>query len=414
MFIVAASYLLIFEAPAGGLLAPQALMIAVALSSNVLLSVVQEEKLFAWYVEAPVLVADTLWVSWALHSTGTMGQEFFLLYFFVLFLAALGESLLMVLLGSTAVSAANLYFTSAPLWTSAHLLRVVFFYAVALFYGNVLSEIKRERQRADKGFAWAKELEEKVAERTDELRRLYNEAQTANRLKSEFIATMSHELRTPLNTIVGYTDLLIDGEYGSLSADQIGTLRIIARHQLELGELINATLDLSRLETGKVALELSDVDLTDLLQLLETEARSWWANPDVQFNWNIAPELPRLHTDGAKLKTVLRNLVGNAAKFTERGSITVEACAVPGGVEIVVADTGVGIPKDKQELIFEPFRQVDSSTTRRYRGVGLGLYIVRRLLVMLGGEITLESDVGRGSTFRIRLPLSSPPLSTGA
>jgi signal transduction histidine kinase len=389
-------------------------MIAVALSSNVLLSVMREEMVFAWYVEAPVLIADTLWVSWALHSTGTIGQEFFLLYFFVLFLAALGESLLMVLLGSTVISAANVYFTNAPLWTSAHLLRIVFFYTVALFYGNVVTEIKRERQRADKGFAWAKELEEKVAERTDELRRLYDEAQAANRLKSEFIATMSHELRTPLNTIVGYTDLLLDGEYGSLSADQLRTLRIIARHQLELGELINATLDLSRLEAGKVALEFSDVDLTDLLQLLESDARSWWANPDVQFIWNIAPDLPRLHTDRAKLKTVLRNLVGNAAKFTERGSITVEARAVPGGVEIVVADTGVGIPKDKQELIFEPFRQVDSSTTRRYRGVGLGLYIVRRLLMMMGGEVALQSDVGRGSTFRIRLPLSSPPPSTGA
>ncbi len=389
-------------------------MIAAALSSNVLLSVMREEMVFAWYVEAPVLIADTLWVSWALHSTGTIGQEFVLLYFFVLFLAALGESLLMVLLGSTVISVANVYFTNAPLWTSAHLLRIVFFYAVALFYGNVVTEIKRERQRADKGFAWAKELEEKVAERTDELRRLYNEAQAANRLKSEFIATMSHELRTPLNTIVGYTDLLLDGEYGSLSADQLKTLRIIGRHQLELGELINATLDLSRLEASKVALELSDVDLTDLLQLLETDARSLWANPDVQFIWNIAPGLPRLHTDRAKLKTVLRNLVGNAAKFTERGSITVEARAVPGGVEIVVADTGVGIPKDKQELIFEPFRQVDSSTTRRYRGVGLGLYIVRRLLMMMGGEIALESDVGRGSTFRIRLPLSSPPPSTGA
>ncbi len=386
-------------------------MIAAALSSNVVLSAMREEMLFAWYVEAPVLIADTLWVSWALNSTGTIGQEFFLLYFFVLFLAALGESLLMVLLGSTVISAANVYFTNAPLWTAAHLLRIVFFYAVALFYGNVVTEIKRERQRADKGFAWAKELEEKVAERTDELRRLYNEAQAANRLKSEFIATMSHELRTPLNTIVGYTDLLLDGEWGSLSAEQLRTLQIIARHQLELGELINATLDMSRLEAGKVALECSDVDLTDLLQLLETDAQSLWAKPDVQFIWNIAPDLPRLHTDRAKLKTVLRNLVGNAAKFTERGSITVEARTAPGGVEIVVADTGIGIPKDKQELIFEPFRQLDSSTTRRYRGVGLGLYIVRRLLIMMGGEIALESDVGCGSTFRIWLPMSSP---TGA
>lgn len=414
LFIVAASYLLIFGAPPGGFRAPQALMVAAALASNVMLSVMREEMVFAWYVEAPVLIADTLWVSWALHSTGTIGQEFFLLYFFVLFLAALGESLVMVLLGSTVISVANVYFTNPPLWTSAHLLRIVFFYAVALFYGNVVTEIKRERQRADKGFAWAKELEAMVAERTDELRRLYDEAQAANRLKSEFIATMSHELRTPLNTVIGYTELLLDGEFGSLTADQSKTLQVIAQHHLELRELINATLDLTRLEAGKVTLDLSPVDVHDLLRQLEEEARSAWANPDVRLIWTVAADLPRLYTDRAKLKTVLRNLIGNAAKFTERGSVTVEARPSHDGIEILVADTGIGIPADKQELIFEPFRQVDSSTTRRYRGVGLGLHIVRRLLTMMGGEITLQSEVGRGSRFCVRLPINSPSLPAGA
>jgi signal transduction histidine kinase len=412
LFIAAASYLLVFGAPPGGFGAPQAFMVAAALASNVALSVMRAETVFAWYVEAPVLVADTLWVSWALHSTGTIGQEFFLLYFFVLFLAALGENLVMVLLGSTAISVANVYFTNPPVWTAPHLLRIVFFYAVALFYGNVLTEIKRERQRADKGFAWARELEEKVAERTDELRRLYNEAQAANRLKLEFIATMSHELRTPLHIIMGYTDLLLDGEFGNLTPEQADTMRIISKEQIELRELINATLGLGRLESGKVELELSHVDVADLLGPLESEMRSGWANPGVQFIWRVDPNLPRLYTDAGKLKTVLKNLIGNAAKFTERGSITIEAHARDSRVEIAVIDTGIGISKDQQDLIFEPFRQLDSSTTRAYRGVGLGLYIVRRLVEMMGGEISVDSEIGHGSTFRVWLPVNNVPPPT--
>jgi signal transduction histidine kinase len=405
VFIAAASYLLIFEAPVGGFGATQALMIAAALTSNVVLSLVRTEMVFAWYVEAPVLIADTLWVSWALHSTGTIGQEFFLLYFFVLFLAALGESIVMVLLGSTVISVANVYFvTDTPLWTSPHLLRIVFFYAVALFYGNVLAQVRRERQRADKGFAWAKALQEKVAERTQELHRLYNEAQVASRLKSEFIATMSHELRTPLNVMMGYTDLLLTGDFGSLTPDQAETLRVIAKHQRELLELVNATLDLNRLEAGKLELELSHCDLPDLLRLLHDEVRRGWAKPGIQFIWNVSPDLPRLYTDPTKLKTVLKNLIGNAVKFTDRGSVTIDARTNDGGVEISVADTGIGIPKDQQALIFEPFRQVDSSTTRGYGGVGLGLYIVRRLVEMMGGKISVESEVLRGSTFRCWLP----------
>jgi signal transduction histidine kinase len=410
LFIIAASYLLIFEGRAGSFGATQALMIAAALTSNVVLSLVGSEVMFAWYVEAPVLIADTLWVSWALHSTGTMGQEFFLLYFFVLFLAALGENMLIVLLGSTVISAANVYFIAdKPMWTSPHLLRIVFFYAVALFYGNVLTQIRRERQRADKGFAWAKALEEKVAERTQELHRLYQEAHAASRLKSEFIATMSHELRTPLHVIMGYTDLLLGGEFGSLSTGQTDTLRVVTKYQRQLLELIDATLDLNRLEAGKMELELSRCDLTDLLRLLDDERRRGWEKPGIEFTWNVSPELPRLYTDPTKLRTVLKNLIDNAIKFTERGRVTINARQNNGGVEISVADTGIGIPKDQQTLIFEPFRQVDSSTTRRYGGVGLGLYIARRLVGMMGGKLSVESQELRGSTFRCWLPLEARP-----
>ena len=405
LFIIAASYLLIFVAPTGSFEPTYGLMIAVALASNVALSFMRPETVFSWYVEAPVLIADTLWVSWALSSTGTIGQEFFLLYFFVLFIAAMGESIVMVLFGSTAVSIANIYFTAdTPLWSSSHLLRVVFFYAVALFYGNVLSQIRRERQRANKGLAWAKELEDKVAERTEELQRLYRESVAANRLKSDFVATMSHELRTPLNAIIGYTDLLQDGEFGAVTPQQVEIFERVTKKSRELLELINETLDLNRLEGGKVALELGVVDLPDLLRALGSETQDLREKSGVRFTVDMPGDLPRLYTDGGKVKTVLRNLICNACKFTEKGTVTVRAQSCRDGLEISVSDTGIGIPPNARALIFEPFRQVDSSMTRRYGGVGLGLYIVKRLLDLLGGTIAVDSELGHGSTFRVWLP----------
>jgi len=411
LFIATAAYLIIFQSQNWPLPPAYALMVAVALGSNVALSLVPTGLMFSWYVEAPVLIADTLWVSWALHSSGTSGQEFFLLYFFVLCLAALGESLAMCLLAGTLVSVANLYFLPEPrhLLSSAPLLRVIFFYTVALFYGHVISQIKHERQRATKGLAWARELEVKVAERTEELERLYHQAQAASRLKSEFVATMSHELRTPLNVILGYTELLLDGEFGGTTPGQAATLRRIDRRAHELLDLINSTLDVNRLESGRLPMELREIEVPVLLKTLQAETQDLCENPDVSLRWDSAPPLPRLRTDPAKLQIVLKNLIGNAMKFTEQGAVTVAACERDGGVEITVSDTGVGIAPEVLPTIFEPFRQGDGSDTREYGGVGLGLYIVRRLTNLLGGTINVESEVGKGSTFRVWLPLIARP-----
>ena len=406
LFIATAAYLIIFESRTWPVPPAYALMVAFALGSNVLLSLIPADMMFSWYVEAPVLIADTLWVSWALHSTGTSGQEFFLLYFFVLCLAALGESLGMCLLAGTFVSAANLYFLPEPrhLLTSAPLLRVVFFYTVALFYGHVISQIRHERLRATRGLAWARELETKVAERTDELQRMYHQAQAANRLKSEFVATMSHELRTPLNVILGYTELLLDGEFGGTTPGQAATLRRIDRRAHELLDLIDSTLDMNRLDAGRLRLELQAVEIAALLEAVRTETQDLVENPDVHFVWDRIPPLPRLRTDPAKVQLVVRNLIRNAVKFTEQGTVSVGARPRDGGVEIAVSDTGIGIAPDVLPTIFEPFRQGDGSTTRRYGGVGLGLYIVQRLVDLLGGAISVQSEVGKGSTFRVWLP----------
>jgi signal transduction histidine kinase len=234
--------------------------------------------------------------------------------------------------------------------------------------------------------------------------RVVSELERASRLKSEFVATMSHELRTPLNVIIGYTDLLLDAMFGDVNVEQAQTLRLIEKNAQSLLELINATLDLSRLESGHEPLDLVMVRVADIVSTVDLETRSLQQKPGVEFRWDVAGALPTMWTDPLKLKVILKNLIGNAMKFTAVGAVRVTVRGANGGLELQVSDTGIGMAPDIQEIIFEPFRQGDGSTTRRYGGVGLGLYIVRRLVDLLGGTIAVDSEVGRGSTFRVWLP----------
>jgi PAS domain S-box-containing protein len=234
----------------------------------------------------------------------------------------------------------------------------------------------------------------------------------ANRLKSEFVATMSHELRTPLNIILGYTELLANRHFGPLTADQSHVLARVERSGNELLALINATLDLSRLEAGRLPVDLSRVQFDALIGEIDGEMRDLLRDkPQLSLRWELAPDLPALHTDAAKLKLILKNLVNNAIKFTECGAVVVRAGAVGEGIECVVSDTGIGIPADALPAIFEAFRQVDGSMTRRHDGVGLGLHVVQRLIDLLRGTVSVQSTVGVGSAFRLWLPAAQPPAS---
>jgi len=236
--------------------------------------------------------------------------------------------------------------------------------------------------------------------------RLFEQAESANRLKSDFLATMSHELRTPLNIIMGYNELLLEEGYGSLTAEQSDILKRMERSARALRELIDATLDVGRLETGRLPLELKKIVIAELIEELQGETRDLQERSGLAFTWRVAPALPPLYTDPTKLKVVLKNLIGNAVKFTEEGSVTVQVRAHGPGVEIAVADTGTGIAPEALPVIFEPFGQGEKLLTRRHSGVGLGLYVVRRMLELLGGTITVASTVGQGSTFRVWIPLT--------
>jgi len=259
------------------------------------------------------------------------------------------------------------------------------------------------------------EVEERVRRRTAELeeksrqaRELAAEAQAANTAKSSFLATMSHEIRTPLNSIIGFSEMLEDTK---LSEDQRHDLAIVQSSGQLLLELINDILDLSKIEAGKVELELAPIRLSDVVEesvsLFQAQAES----KGVPLRTDIDPSArPAIYADATRLRQVLANLVGNALKFTAEGEVRIQAWAKqpPGeaGVRnfVAVRDTGIGIPEDKQAEIFDSFTQADSSTTRKYGGTGLGLAICQRVVDLLGGGIEVESTPGRGSAFTFNFP----------
>ena len=237
---------------------------------------------------------------------------------------------------------------------------------------------------------------------------LLNRLTRADRIKSEFLAIMSHELRTPLNHIIGFNDLLLE-EAEQFTAEQADMLQTIGRSGRDVLALVNGILDVQRLEAERLPLAQPATDVAELVRQVTTPTARLTDSKDLQVICELPPELPAVHTDPGKLKAVLRNLIINAVKFTPRGSVTISAEPEGDGVLFTVADTGVGIPHEVLPFIFEPFRQGDASLTRQHGGVGLCLYIVRREVERLGGEVTVESEVGRGSTFRVWIPCEQRP-----
>jgi signal transduction histidine kinase len=238
---------------------------------------------------------------------------------------------------------------------------------------------------------------------------LLDDARQASALKSEFLSTVSHELRTPLNVITGFTEMLRDGAAGPLTAQQHELLTRIDVRGRELFDLIETTLHVGRIETGRDAVALAPVRLGDLVRLLKSRTAGLPQPPGVTCQWEIPADLNGIVvTDSAKVSLIVRNLLSNALKFTPEGSVTVRVLRGGDRLTFEVADTGVGIAPDQIGLIFEMFRQLDNSETRQHGGVGLGLYIVKQVVERLAGTITVDSALGCGSTFRVTLPRFFP------
>jgi signal transduction histidine kinase len=262
----------------------------------------------------------------------------------------------------------------------------------------------------------------RIADRSRELEHLSAELLRANKAKSEFLANVSHELRTPLNAIVGFAELLRDGVYGELNARQSSPVERIEASAHHLRQLVDQVLDLAKMAAGRLEVHREPLDLRQFLLEVATELEPVIVERRLAFSLNMGAALPRLRTDPAHLRQILVNLLGNAAKFTPSGAVTVRARVVPADgqdhgpsapagagpwVALQVVDTGIGIDARDHERIFDEFEQVNPGPRgdSARRGTGLGLPISRRLARLLGGDLTVESALGEGATFTLWLPL---------
>lgn len=235
-----------------------------------------------------------------------------------------------------------------------------------------------------------------------------HQLEVASRHKSAFLANMSHELRTPLSAIIGFTRIVLRSTRDQIDVRQAENLDKILTSAQHLLSLINATLDLARIEAGRIEIQVSDVQLSFLLRDCLRTVEPLLAD-GVRLRAQFDPGLPVMQVDEAKLRQIVINLLSNAVKFTERGCIDLRADWHDGTVEIAVIDTGIGIPAELLESVFEEFEQVDASSTRVHGGTGLGLAIARRLARALDGELVAQSVPGAGSTFTLTLPQRCRP-----
>lgn len=402
--IIATAYLLLAEHGFG---LPSPLtggLIALALASNVVVARLPQRVAQSARLATALIIFDTVWVTLALVSGGQFSADFFVLYFFLLLLAAVGENLRLIAIAACVVCVAYLFGNSAvgggaALWTSPSLIRVPFLFTAAIFYGHLIERTRREGARADTAEALAAKLERALTE----FKILYAKAQKAERIKTEFLATVSHELHTPLTTLLGYTELLRDESYGRTTGEQRAALSRVHASARILQQAISSMLDASRVDFSDEQLSCNEFELDEVFAELRASL------PDmaqVALHWPAAADVPPLRTDQDKLRTILRNLLENACKYTPRGMISVtsrwDGCVDE--VELTVADTGIGIAGADLGVIFEAFRQGGGRGDNARPGVGLGLYIVQRLAARLGGEVRVESTLGMGSAFTVRIP----------
>ncbi|HEY9712344.1 MAG TPA: ATP-binding protein, partial [Chroococcales cyanobacterium] len=277
------------------------------------------------------------------------------------------------------------------------------------------AEVERKNREIEQGRASLEDKAEQLA--------------LTSKYKSEFLANMSHELRTPLNSLLILSKLLADNSEGNLVAKQVEFAKTIHAAGSDLLDLINDILDLSKIESGTISSEVGEVFIADLKESVARNFTQLAENKSLDFDITVGPDVPNsITTDSKRLQQILKNLLANAFKFTEEGSVSLDISVVESGwnpesaslnaapkvIAFAVSDSGIGIPKDKQRIIFEAFQQADGSTSRKYGGTGLGLPISRAIADLLGGEIKAVSAPGEGSTFTLYLPTSYTPQAAPA
>jgi len=284
---------------------------------------------------------------------------------------------------------------------------------------TVISVARQEAERLGTSPAVLAEVIQVIADNADaslvrianaydtQLRETNAELARASQFKSEFLAKMSHQLRTPLTAIIGFCEVLIGGMDGELKAEQTEDITHIHKSAIVLLELINDILDLSKIEAGKLAVVIKDVELQDIVDDVITTMMQTAESKALNLSASLSPATSVVMADPGRLREILTNLVSNAIKFTPSGSVTISSARHDGMAEISVTDTGIGIPTEARERIFEEFRQANDQVSSTYGGTGLGLSIARRLAELQGGRMGVESQPGKGSRFWFTVPIGN-------
>jgi signal transduction histidine kinase/CheY-like chemotaxis protein len=291
----------------------------------------------------------------------------------------------------------------------------------AMPHPSSLSEVQAQNAELLHTLALLQDKQDKLQQLADELEdtnrgvvALYAELdekavhlRRADEMKSRFLSNMSHEFRTPLNSVRALCGMLLAKIDGPLAPEQETQVKFIAKATEDLSELVNDLLDLAKIEAGKIEIRPASFEVTELFSALRGMLRPLLVTDTVELEFDEPEEIPTMYTDESKVSQILRNFISNALKFTERGTVRVSAMMAPGGEDVIfaVADSGIGIALEDREMIFEEFTQVPSALQRRVKGTGLGLPLCRKLATLLGGDVSLESEPGKGSTFSARIPL---------
>jgi len=300
----------------------------------------------------------------------------------------------------------------------------------AMPHPSSLSEVQSQNAELLQTLADLQDKQEKLQQLADELEdtnrgvvALYAELdekavhlRRADEMKTRFLSNMSHEFRTPLNSVRALCGMLLAKIDGPLAPEQETQVKFIAKATDDLSELVNDLLDLAKIEAGKIEIRPADFEVAELFSALRGMLRPLLVTDTVELEFDEPDGIPPMFTDESKVSQILRNFISNALKFTERGSVRVSATLAPGGESVVfaVADTGIGIALEDREMIFEEFTQVPNALQRRVKGTGLGLPLCRKLAMLLGGDVSLESEPGKGSTFYARMPVRYATASTAA
>jgi signal transduction histidine kinase len=426
--MIAVGYLLLAELGLGGVSWSIGAVFAVALLSNVWMLFAPRAWVDSQVFTAGVVIADTLWITVALILAGRFSSEFFYLYFFILFLAAIGENLRLIVLGTMVVCAAYVVAiistrSVAHVLETQFLIRIPFLFAVAVFYGYLVDRLRVERSRTKEEAAVITRLRESQSAFEEANRALIAEAQERERIqetlqsanerlqelgeiRSRFFTTVSHEIKTPLTSIKNSVSLF---RARRSADDNEKLLDMISRNADRLNYIISDMLDMSRVESGSLRIRADSVDLEALIDEVLASLRQQADDAGITLELRSEEPLPLVWADRRRVDQILKDLTSNALRATSRGgSVQLRPCVGNDWVELNVQDTGIGLTAVERKRIFEPFFQTGDGLVDRPPGAGLGLTICRDLARGHGSELDVESSPGVGSRFFFSLPVYSP------